>query len=127
MRLSPFFTVLQFMHLLQPILLGILVSMLTGCLFGGSSEIKRAEEILTRFECHNVESQNMLNSPLNSYHQQLLGSSKHKAQDYVERYQQGEHLFELPLDEIIQQQYELYVTACENLGGLPLEKLNRQH
>ena len=33
----------------------IVIAQLTGCVFGQSSEVKRAEKILQRFQCNNVE------------------------------------------------------------------------
>ncbi|USP39593.1 MULTISPECIES: hypothetical protein [Acinetobacter] len=91
---------------------------LTGCIFGQSSEVKRAEKILHNFECKNVETSQLATSSINSYYQQSLAVSKEKATSYVESYKNGEELFDMPLDEVLKQQYQLYKSACDSLGGV---------
>jgi hypothetical protein len=44
--------------------------------------------------------------------------SKEKATSYVESYKNGEELFDMPLDEVVKQQYQLYKAACDSLGGV---------
>jgi hypothetical protein len=96
----------------------LLSLILSGCLFGHSKEIKASETLLQAFDCKNIETQSIVSSPMNSYHHQILASTKQKVTEYIAHYKQGDILFELPLDQVIQQQYELYTAACENLGGL---------
>ncbi|MDO7194479.1 hypothetical protein Q5M49_12430 [Acinetobacter nosocomialis] len=91
---------------------------LTGCIFGQSSELKRAEKLLNNFQCKNVETSEMPTSSINSYYQQTLAVSKDKATSYVESYKEGEELFAMPLDEVVNKQYELYKAACDSLGGV---------
>ncbi|WP_280179378.1 hypothetical protein [Acinetobacter nosocomialis] len=91
---------------------------LTGCIFGQSSELNRAEKLLNNFQCKNVETSEMPTSSINSYYQQTLAVSKYKATSYVESYKEGEELFAMPLDEVIKKQYELYKAACDSLGGV---------
>ncbi|MDH2636330.1 hypothetical protein QDS01_15520 [Acinetobacter nosocomialis] len=91
---------------------------LTGCIFGQSSELKRAEKLLNNFQCKNVETSEMPTSSINSYYQQTLAVSKDKATSYVESYKEGEELFAMPLDEVVKKQYELYKAACDSLGGV---------
>ncbi|PSE46401.1 hypothetical protein C7G91_10135 [Acinetobacter nosocomialis] len=91
---------------------------LTGCIFGQSSELKRAEKLLNNFQCKNVETSEMPTSSINSYYQQTLAVSKDKATSYVESYKEGEELFAMPLDEVVKEQYELYKAACDSLGGV---------
>ncbi|MEW7121865.1 hypothetical protein [Acinetobacter nosocomialis] len=91
---------------------------LTGCIFGQSSELKRAEKLLNNFQCKNVETSEMPTSSMNSYYQQTLAVSKDKATSYVESYKEGEELFAMPLDEVVKKQYELYKAACDSLGGV---------
>ncbi len=91
---------------------------LTGCIFGQSSELKRAEKLLKNFQCKNVETSEMPTSSINSYYQQTLAVSKDKATTYVESYKEGEELFAMPLDEVVKKQYELYKAACDSLGGV---------
>lgn len=91
---------------------------LTGCIFGQSSELKRAEKLLNNFQCKNVETSEMPTSSINSYYQQTLAVSKDKATSYVESYKEGEELFAMPLDEVVKNQYELYKAACDSLGGV---------
>ncbi|RQL48559.1 hypothetical protein BJI56_10615 [Acinetobacter nosocomialis] len=92
---------------------------LTGCIFGQSSELKRAEKtIKIIFNVKNVETSEMPTSSINSYYQQTLAVSKDKATTYVESYKEGEELFAMPLDEVVKKQYELYKAACDSLGGV---------
>lgn len=91
---------------------------LTGCIFGQSSELKRAEKLLNNFQCKNVETSEMPTSSINSYYQQTLAVSKDKATSYIESYKEGEELFAMPLDELVKKQYELYKAACDSLGGV---------
>lgn len=91
---------------------------LTGCIFGQSSELKRAEKLLNNFQCKNVETSEMPTSSINSYYQQTLAVSKDKATSCVESYKEGEELFAMPLDEVVKKQYELYKAACDSLGGV---------
>ncbi|EML1065635.1 hypothetical protein [Acinetobacter nosocomialis] len=91
---------------------------LTGCIFGQSSELKRAEKLLNNFQCKNVETSEMPTSSINSYYQQTLAVSKDKATSYIESYKEGEELFAMPLDEVVKKQYELYKAACDSLGGV---------
>ena len=57
-------------------------------------------------------------SSMTSYHEQVLASSKQKAQAYVESYQQGDQIFDLPLPEVIETQLQSYTAACQSLGGV---------
>ncbi|MEX0358655.1 hypothetical protein AB3Q14_15980 [Acinetobacter baumannii] len=77
---------------------------LTGCIFGQSSEVKRAEKLLNNFQCKNIETSEISTSSINSYYQQSLAVSKEKATSYVESYKNGEELFAMPLDEVVEQQ-----------------------
>lgn len=98
-------------------LLSVLI-LLTGCALGTSREIKTAEKILNQFQCNNIETTELAHTAINIYHEQALASSKQKAIKYVQSYKMGQNLFKIPLDEVIQQQYEIYTTACESLGGI---------
>ncbi|MBD0162419.1 hypothetical protein [Acinetobacter baumannii] len=91
---------------------------LTGCIFGQSSEVKRAEKLLNNFQCKNIETSEISTSSINSYYQQSLAVSKEKATSYVESYKNGEELFAMPLDEVVEQQYQLYKATCDSLGGV---------
>ncbi|HHP0405282.1 hypothetical protein ACSS1H_12480 [Acinetobacter baumannii] len=91
---------------------------LTGCIFGQSSEVKRAEKLLNNFQCKNIETSEISTSSINSYYQQSLAVSKEKATSYVKSYKNGEELFAMPLDEVVEQQYQLYKAACDSLGGV---------
>lgn len=52
---------------------------LTGCSLGMSSEIKTAETMLNHFECKNIESTELVHSPITNYHEHALSASKDKA------------------------------------------------
>lgn len=93
-------------------------TILSGCMFSHSSEIKKAEQIFEKFQCNNIESSQSSHSSISSYHERTLYSAKQKAQDYIESYKQGDALFTIPLPEVVEQQYVLYTDACQNLGGL---------
>ena len=94
------------------------IFLLTGCVFGTSKDIKKAELLLNKFECNNVESSQIAHSSITAYHELTLYSSKQKASSYVQSYKDGEKLFDIPLNEVIEQQYSVYKSACEYLGGL---------
>ena len=102
---------------------------LTGCAFSTSSEIKVAEELIHQFECHNIDNDQLGHSPLMSFHQRSLAVSKDKAVEYLASYKAGDNLFEIPLDQVIQQQYVTYKSACYYLGGVtnPLEMITETH
>lgn len=99
------------------ILLTIILN-LTGCIFGQSNEVKRAEKVLQGFECNNIETNQIATSSITNFHQQTLAANKSKASTYVEQYKNGEDLFDIPLDEVVQQKYQLYKQACQALGGV---------
>ena len=63
----------------------------------------------------------MAHSPITSYHEQLLHSAKQKAENYIESYKNGETLFDIPLSAVVEQQYDIYKDACQNLGGISQE------
>ncbi|ENQ6523679.1 hypothetical protein ACQ00A_003644, partial [Acinetobacter baumannii] len=65
-----------------------------------------------------IETNEISTSSINSYYQQSLAVSKEKATSYVESYKNGEELFAMPLDEVVEQQYQLYKAACDSLGGV---------
>lgn len=92
--------------------------MLGGCMFSLSPEIKRAEHVLAQFKCHNIESRQISHSPIMVYHEQSLAGSKEKARHYIEQYKNGEKLFHIPLDDMVKEQYEMYKSACQALGGI---------
>lgn len=100
----------------------IAIVSLTGCLFGQSSEVKRAEKILQSFQCGNIESNQLATSSITNFYQQTLAANKEKASTYVEQYKNGEDLFDIPLDEVVQQKYQLYKQACQALGGISSTK-----
>ncbi len=91
---------------------------LAGCTLGTSREIKKAEVILNQFECKNIEKSQLNHSAITSYHERSLSVSKEKASSYVQSYKEGEEIFLIPLDQIVQQQYDIYKSACEALGGI---------
>ena len=41
------------------------VTLLSGCMFGTSNEIKKAEKLLSHFQCNNIESAHMAHSSIN--------------------------------------------------------------
>lgn len=92
--------------------------LLSACIFSSSSELKRAELRLAQFECHNVESGQVVHSPITVYHERTLANSKKNAQDYIEQYKNGEKTFHVPLDEMVGQQQLAYKAACQSLGGI---------
>ncbi|MBV6594190.1 hypothetical protein [Acinetobacter baumannii] len=91
---------------------------LTGCMCGLSSAGKRGEKLLKNCQRKNIETSEISTSSINSYYQQSLAVSKEKATSYVESYKNGEELFAMPLDEVVEQQYQLYKAACDSLGGV---------
>ncbi|RKG34628.1 hypothetical protein [Acinetobacter tianfuensis] len=96
-----------------------LTALLSGCIFGSSGEIRKAEKLLAQFKCANIESSQMSHSSITSFHEQKLSSSKQKALSYIESYKAGDALFDLPLDQVIEQQFNIYKASCQNLGGIP--------
>lgn len=92
--------------------------LLCSCTLGNSSEIQQAETLLQQFQCKNVETTQMPHSSINSFYQQSLAASREKVSVYIESYKAGDVLFEIPLDEVVQQQFQLYKSACEALGGI---------
>ncbi|BCX72594.1 hypothetical protein TOL5_07940 [Acinetobacter sp. Tol 5] len=110
------------MSTMKAFLLFSVIVLLAGCALGTSREIKTAEKILNQFQCNNIETAELNHSAINLYHEHSLAVSKEKATEYIERYKSGEELFKIPLDEVVQQQYDIYKTACESLGGVQTEK-----
>lgn len=96
---------------------------LSGCAFSTSSEIKVAEELIHQFECNNIDSDQLGHNPVTNFHQRSLAVSKDRALDYLASYKAGDTLFEIPLDQVIEQQYVTYQSACYYLGGVthPIE------
>ncbi|WP_180121724.1 hypothetical protein [Acinetobacter sp. YH12086] len=94
------------------------VTLLSGCMFGTSSEIKKAEKLLSHFQCNNIESSHMTHSSITTFHEEKLASSKQKVVSYIDSYKQGEKLFRIPLIDVVDQQYIIYKAACQNLGGI---------
>ncbi|WP_173910218.1 hypothetical protein [Acinetobacter sp. Marseille-Q1618] len=103
-----------------------LIILLTGCAIGTSSEIKSAEKLLSQFECKNIESTELAHSPITSYHERALAVSREKASSYIDQYKSGDVLFKIPLDSVVQQQYDVYKSACEALGGIQSETSDAQ-
>lgn len=96
--------------------------LLTGCAIGTSGEIKSAEKLLSQFECKNIESAQLAHSPITSYHERALAVSREKASSYIDSYKAGNVLFKIPLDNVVQQQYDVYKSACEALGGIQTDE-----
>ena len=90
---------------------------LTGCTFGTSSEIKVAEELLNQFECSNIDYEQLGHNPIIDFHQRTLAVSKVKANTYIDDYKAGDTLFDVPLSQIIQNEYKVFRSACYYLGG----------
>lgn len=82
------------------------ICFISACSISSSKEIKQAEKLLQSFDCQNIE------------RDQADHSSKQKAQSYVESYQQGDQIFDLPLPEVIETQLQSYTAACQSLGGV---------
>jgi len=97
------------------LIIPLIACCLSACLFTNSNEVKRSELILSHFNCHNYEGSI---SPINSFHEQTLTVTKQKSVDYIQHYKDGEKLFNIPLDEVVNQQYELYKDACQSIGGV---------
>ena len=94
------------------------IFLLSGCTLGVSHEIKKAEKLLSQFECKNVDVQAVTHSAITNYHEKALNSSKEKVTTYINDYKAGQVLFDLPLPDVVQQQYLIYRDACQSLGGL---------
>lgn len=94
------------------------ICFISACSISSSKEIKQAEKLLQSFDCQNIERDQADHSSMTSYHEQVLASSKQKAQSYVESYQQGDQIFDLPLPEVIETQLQSYTAACQSLGGV---------
>ncbi|WP_407307695.1 hypothetical protein [Acinetobacter sp.] len=91
---------------------------LTGCSLGTSGDVRHAEKMLSYFQCKKIEITQMAHTSITSYHQQSLASSRQKAESYVQSYKEGEELFDVPLSEVIKEQYGIYQEACQHLGGI---------
>lgn len=109
-----------------PILLSVMIT-LTGCAFGTSSEIKRAEELIQNFQCNNIDTDQLSHNSITGFHERTLAVSKDKSLEYIDRYKSGDTLFDMPLYEIIQMQYVNYKSACDFLGGVSVSavKINK--
>lgn len=103
---------------MKPLAIFALIILLAGCSTSSSRDIKKAEKLLENFQCGNIESSQMTHSPITSYHEQSLSSSRQKAESYIQSYKDGDKLFSTPLSSVIEQQYHLYKEACQNLGGI---------
>lgn len=95
----------------------VLTFILNGCM-GTSKDIKKAEHVFIQFQCINIENAQVPHSSITSYYEQSLYLSKHKANEYIENYKNGNQIFDIPLEEMIKQQYVIYKEACQNLGGI---------
>ncbi|ATO18280.1 hypothetical protein BS636_00600 [Acinetobacter sp. LoGeW2-3] len=96
-----------------------LTLLLTACM---SNDVQKAENTLKLFHCTGIESSQMQHNSVTQYYEHSLYSSKSKAESYIEQYKNGEESFEIPLSEVVTQQYELYKSACQNLGGIPAKE-----
>ena len=94
----------------------------SGCSLGVSHEIKKAEKLLSQFECKNVDTNSVTHSAITSYHEKSLNSSKQKVTTYISDYKAGQVLFDMPLPDVVQQQYLIYRDACQSLGGIDPNK-----
>ena len=94
------------------------ICFISACSISSSKEIKQAEKLLQSFDCQNIERDQADHSSMTSYHEQVLASSKQKAQSYVESYQHGDQIFDLPLPEVIETQLQSYTAAYQLLGGV---------
>lgn len=94
------------------------IILLTGCTLGSSRDVKHAEKMLAYFQCNKIESAQMTHSSITSFHEQSLASSRQKAESYVQSYKEGEELFDVPLTDVIKDQYLIYQEACQHLGGI---------
>lgn len=103
---------------MKPLAIFALIIFLAGCSTSSSRDIKKAEKLLSNFQCNNIESSQMAHSPITSFHEQSLSSARQKAESYVQSYKDGDKLFKIPLSSVVEQQYHLYKEACQNLGGI---------
>jgi len=87
-----------------------LTLLLTACM---SHDAQKAEHILKLFHCKGIEPSQMQHNSVTQYYEHSL---------YIEQYKNGEESFEISLSEIVNQQYELYKSACQNLGGIPAKE-----
>ncbi|OTG62511.1 hypothetical protein B9T29_06895 [Acinetobacter sp. ANC 3903] len=94
------------------------IIVLTGCSLSTSRDVKHAEKMLSYFQCNNIETAQMAHSSITSYHEQSLASSRQKAESYVQSYKDGDKLFDVPLTEVVEEQYFIYQEACQHLGGI---------
>lgn len=94
------------------------IILLSGCSLTTSHEVKHAEKMLADFQCNKIETAQMAHSSITSYHEQALASSRQKAEFYVQSYKDGDELFNVPLTEVIEEQYYIYQQACQHLGGI---------
>lgn len=85
----------------------ILTSLL---ILGGCSykpEHAHAKELMLQFTCPTT----------NGVWTNLMENNKDKAQKFMENYEKGLHLFDSPIDEVIQMQLNQFKEACESSNG----------
>ncbi len=95
--------------------------LLSGCIFGTSQEIQRAEALLAQFQCQNVENHQIAHSAITTYHEQSLALSRKKAEQYIAAYKNGDYDLHLSLSNVVEEQYKKYHSVCQALGGIPLQ------
>ena len=93
------------------------ITLLSGCSLGTSRELQHAEKMLADFQCNKIESAQLAHSSITAYHEQALASSHQKAESYVESYKDGDKLFNVPLTEVLKEQYYIYQEACQRDGS----------
>ncbi|QIO08270.1 hypothetical protein [Acinetobacter lanii] len=102
---------------------------LTGCSLGTSQQVEMAEQLLTQFECNNIDNEQLTHNPITGFHQRSLAISKEKAASYIESFKEGDSPSEMPLEEMVEQEYVTFKSACQFLGGVTRELQNpaQQH
>ena len=105
------------------LILGIFL-ILSGCSFGTSQQVKIAEELLSQFECNNIDNEQLTHNPITGFHQRALSISKEKASSYIESFKNGDSPAEMPLEQMVEQEYNTFKSACQFLGGVTSEHVD---
>lgn len=98
-----------------------IILLLTGCSLSRSKQVETAEQILHQFECKNIDNAQLAHNPITGFHLRSLSVSKDKASHYIESFKHGDSPTEMPLEQMVEQEYLTFKSACQFLGGVTLE------
>jgi len=96
-------------------MLAVLVIAIPIAACGDKPEHAKAKQLMSEFTCSPEGSKDT-----NGRWGALMANDREKAQTFISKYEQGKHMFNIPIDQVVENQLKQFKIACDSSKKAPL-------